>query len=1475
MEFIWPEDYRYLEEDIYKKWNIKSIDLRNELSSGKSGAKVFFVDIQMNKYNGIAVLKFNFPWYKVHKKYEQGEHHKYELALKTNESFALEHLPEIIDTYEDEKAVVFLTKLAGNMESRVLPLCNIKNSVQLKEISRQVFSEILSKWNQDSVFLKVSNNSSIMRQCLDYRIIGENNIFKLLKNDFHIDPNSEAFYYKSKLYPNPLFYANNWAGCEERKFAFGISHGDLHGNNILIKLSGEKFEYYIIDLAFYNTEGLLFFDNAYFEISYLLEKLSAYHIDLWIQYVESISCFLADEIDYTKFEEKDEGIANIIRLLRSSQEGWILEYYGGRQEDLLKQAILARVIAGLNYAYKNGLDIEARIKALFYAALNLNNLLDIEGNNSLKTKQVVIFEEELDMKVSNCWRDVANIADNFNGDGTKYVLISGKSKSDEKNLQTVGDIPWSLVFDFDKKSCIDGLYKKISKKIESKGIPFYKWHYKTDIDVNIEKAQIWFMTQGEEGEEDTLCTKTFEWRQKYPKPIRNLLNKLYNVFPSENIVVIINAENISTDSLTYLKQVLAYIEEYFSENVKFILIGNSYTADVLEVNASSFTNVICTFEELAIGIRSIFYKLDEQKQVKVPSENGIKPLNEKTVSEVSEDFTIVHEWIKNEYNSERMIGYDFYRGYEINWKEISDRFDVERDITERLKQEIISNLKSGTVEIIELYYMPGAGATTVSKRIGWDIRNLFPVLMMENFSSNSVDKIKELYKEVHMPIFVIAEAATISNQELYQFQQSLRGTDVRSTILYLIRDPQANNIDFFLRNPMENDEPSRFYDIYVDFTKELPDGQERATKLYELTYSPEQYEYRSPFFYGLYTFEKNLVSIPSYIKGCIKPLSSHALRVLQYLSLLTRFGQKNEYSKVTINEIKRIIGSGNGTFDVKTFFGSAYSLLKKEGDGYLVVHPIIAEQILIHSLSKNDEHKNSIHWHINLKKLCIHFIESFVAISYETPDITMKKFHQLFISRNSIETDTNSNNKELFSEIILTIPNEYERLEIFDKLTEKCPRNSHFWKHKGRYFIYYQKNYNEAEKCLFEAIKTENELKKDSNDLDNNSSHYHTLGLVYRRKINYKFENAKLQRNSLEQVINDIKVDFKNAEEAFESSRKLNGENIYSYISYIQLVIEVTTNSYEISSYKSYSEFLNDTTTESEWIRSKINLASDLLNRIKFLQTNQRKKEDGIQFSYMTKKCETQLTSILSSNSDMIKTLKAIQTRRNIDDNEARSFVVNTFYIDKKSWKDIDDQQIELIRQLMDQNILNGSDKYTDLMYWFESYRRSSTCNISTATSRLDNHNSINEKLDLNFYLYILYFVSWYEELSDNYEKVEFYIDKCSETPINRQRYNRYSNEWLVKKGISTGLRVKNFLELGEWNSFYNKSRNIFEPVEGKIAQYINDRAGYISIRGRFKVFFVPGRDNILRTDINKRVRFFLGFSYEGLRAWEVKIIEY
>jgi hypothetical protein len=145
--------------------------------------------------------------------------------------------------------------------------------------------------------------------------------------------------------------------------------------------------------------------------------------------------------------------------------------------------------------------------------------------------------------------------------------------------------------------------------------------------------------------------------------------------------------------------------------------------------------------------------------------------------------------------------------------------------------------------------------------------------------------------------------------------------------------------------------------------------------------------------------------------------------------------------------------------------------------------------------------------------------------------------------------------------------------------------------------------------------------------------------------------------------------------------------------------------------------------------------------------------------------------------------------------------------------------------------------------------------------------------LDSVYYLYVLYALEAIEGSRFARDNALKYMSESRN--IARTRRNRTKSlEWI---GAGTGIRkMVHHSDLGKWSNDrdYWESTTLLARLRGRISRIEGNQAGYIEIPGELTAFFVPVRDGFSKDrSENAAVEFNLGFSYDGLRAWNVKAV--
>ncbi|MBD3306928.1 hypothetical protein GF339_10885 [candidate division KSB3 bacterium] len=155
---------------------------------------------------------------------------------------------------------------------------------------------------------------------------------------------------------------------------------------------------------------------------------------------------------------------------------------------------------------------------------------------------------------------------------------------------------------------------------------------------------------------------------------------------------------------------------------------------------------------------------------------------------------------------------------------------------------------------------------------------------------------------------------------------------------------------------------------------------------------------------------------------------------------------------------------------------------------------------------------------------------------------------------------------------------------------------------------------------------------------------------------------------------------------------------------------------------------------------------------------------------------------------------------------------------------------------------------------------------------------AMGDSLAAYFYLYIIHVLKVIDENSTfERERTEDLLRQCSEK-ARHLRNRKRSIEWL---GEGNDMRrLIHFGELGGWDrdKDFIKDDSKLVRVKGYIHSINGPEAGTIELLScGLSVFFVPAKAKMkdreagaTKNHINVKVSFYLGFSYDGLRAWSV-----
>jgi hypothetical protein len=156
------------------------------------------------------------------------------------------------------------------------------------------------------------------------------------------------------------------------------------------------------------------------------------------------------------------------------------------------------------------------------------------------------------------------------------------------------------------------------------------------------------------------------------------------------------------------------------------------------------------------------------------------------------------------------------------------------------------------------------------------------------------------------------------------------------------------------------------------------------------------------------------------------------------------------------------------------------------------------------------------------------------------------------------------------------------------------------------------------------------------------------------------------------------------------------------------------------------------------------------------------------------------------------------------------------------------------------------------------------------ALERLTQWSLASDDIDAKYYLYIVHFIAARVGFPRSIHEAQQYVELCRrQAPVLQ---SKKSFEWWAASEPQRPCPLVHHSELGRWS----KELDFFEgadklgAMEGRIDEIRSPQSGVIMISG-MPAFFVPRAQFYRARDLNAPVTCYLGFSYEGLRAWNVR----
>lgn len=762
-----------------------------------------------------------------------------------------------------------------------------------------------------------------------------------------------------------------------------------------------------------------------------------------------------------------------------------------------------------------------------------------------------------------------------------------------------------------------------------------------------------------------------------------------------------------------------------------------------------------------------------------------------------------------------------------------------------MRRQVEEDLQRRQTVRVNLYHNLGAGGTTVGRRIAWDLHNTVPVATLNRCSPrDTAERIGKVAALTESSVLIVVDSGRHSEREIDDLFDYLKANQTPVVLLQILRrftQHDEGKRSFWLDTRLSEAEADRFRDAY---SIAMPNQQEALTRL------AAQYKKVdcNAFFFGLTAYGTDFHGLTPYVKRRITTLSPDQQRILIYLAIGHYYGHQSipaqAFASLLNLPASRVL---NFTAIFANDATPALDLVAESSSGdWRTRHPLIALEILKQSLSPKDSPDPNAVWRQSLSMWAKRFADFCRGDEHTSSDQLLELTRRVFIYRDNVDvlgTESAGAGQIGFSRLIQDIPSTHGRLEVLRHLTDCFPEEAHFHAHLAR-LLALKGEFPEA----LEAVDFAISLQRTDHLL------HHMRGMVLRQRMKSEANQGATPNTFIETA--------REASTSFEDSRRLGPDDEHGYISELQLLIDLIDESARVAN-TTVQQVLSDSRAHP-FLKQALERIEDLLDQVQRLYA-------GEQPSRYILDCRARVQRMYGDFQAALQSWDNLLSRPEVAKPPVRRQIMWTILRRHNGkWEKLKAKESERIRTLLEENLDEDINDSTSLRMWLRAIRHTPTApSLDAVIEKVSYWKANTGSLDSMFYLYVLHMIRALNGSDQAAADAERALDECRQ--ITRFRRDRTrSFEWIGQGDGLTALVHQS--QLGEWKDEFWESKESLVRVTGHIASIDAPYKGTIELNGGVMAFFVPSKAGFhYGKDENASVNCYVGFSYDGPRAWDVQ----
>jgi hypothetical protein len=1413
------------------------------LTPGKSSAVLAAVVLNGPVFNGKVVMKVCPPGAATGR--EPGQHTK---ALEdAPEGFADRHLVgqpvEPVSVPGGTK--VMFQEIAGGSFRDVRPLSATQRGRELPAIVGVVAHSILSDWNPTPTEIRRMATRDFVLDHVGTRMDKNGPVAKLAEQLVY-EPGDEkaplwVTFATGEVVPNIVAWLERhvWDGLESDHVLaiLGRAHGDLHADNILLPMSPvvDATAYRLIDLSGYRTDAPLSRDLTHLTLALILRELP----ELTERQRSVLAEFLVDPEADLDAALHIVGLGNLSNDIAEAGEVYAKQL--SMPDDWQDQYLLSLAGNALLFATRVAtVGCQERSWCFQLACSSLGRFFSVHGLHAptATTPRCYLTQAvEAAPEVSAAVDQLVEVCDRWSARRTTIAIIDSAAFGEEA-LQKFAELGWNLVVELNPDTNVDGGWKAATS---AGGRRIHRLQLRDQEMMFGRNSTNWIAAAGIRGADPASpVTALRRWRSTYLPFVRDSLEAL-NRHSGRPATVVCFGEGGSAE-----RALVESCIDIFDDRARILSISSTGEGSLAEYDAELLA---CEPADLLAALPKPSSVELQSRRARVPAETGFMEVPVGLLSRFEDTAALLHSEVGVESEAGEFEVGAFYRGRPISWFELDLHLDLPRVITEDFTSQVRTALEQRDTLRVMLAHSPGAGGTTIARRVAWTLKDEFPTVVARGSQDEAVlsQLAADLSSETGSPVLLLLELLSDSSQErLYEL---LRASSVPVVMLITARRSSAGHgvvqtsLQRSLRvGAMRRDDR---LEMARHFTDLVPDREEA---LFELV--AEESDHSVPFFFALTAFNSEFEGLPGYVAPFLDQVSDVDREIFILLALAHRFSGVPVPSDL-FTDLLGVAPSDD--VDLRLHVDDrVLPLLIEESNGmWRLSHSLIAEEVLRQLLAPPRSTMGPEDWKAALPGWCETLIaQAGRVFQNRLPDDMKLLLDRLFIMRDArepVEFQRTGTYTELLQQ--MTVPG---RKRVMHALVQTFPNESHYWGHYGRLLSYDSRDFQGALSALDKAIS----LAPSDPQL------HHMRGMVFRNEIKSVSENRTHSHGDVRTREGRILELVESARGSFDKATELDDSSEYGHIALAQMCIKVIEFGFSQSGVATYSEFLARHSAGA--YRALLEEAENALDAVLEIRGSDR-------LSYRAEEAEAELQKLYDNYQALLQGWRNLLSRADTYKPPVRRRLARAYRQRNGSWRKASAHDVSQAVELLNANLLDNPRDFTSLREWLQA-ARFLPASLDRAADYVTTWARTESTREALFYDYVLACLRVLEGQESAIEEYRLKLNRCRDRATGFANRHSTAYEWLGE-GQELGRLVAH-QDLKQWN------RREGEPppthltrLRGRVSQIKSRASGTIDFGRGIQAFTVPSRAGLVRgVHENWPVTGLIAFRYDGPEAWAVEL---